>query len=63
MDNAGKAWLIGWVMGLTFVTGIYQLGSPTYALGKQADKVLEDCQRQLPRDQVCELTAKVKEGK
>lgn len=63
MISKANFWLIGYVCGLIFATCLFQFGNETMHTGKQAEKTIEECQKDLPRSQVCELTAKVKEGK
>lgn len=54
-------WLVG--MGMTFGYAI-AIPTPTDEINAElARRVIYDCQKDLPRSQVCELSAKVKEGK
>lgn len=59
---SGFTWfalLYGLVMGLL-------IGSPNYVDGQLLDEArqsIAQCQKDLPRSQVCELTAKIKERK
>lgn len=57
-----------WDMFLLLFTAIvsYWAGVTSVWRGdfyKSANKAIEECQKDLPRSQTCELTAKVKEGK
>ena len=61
-----KDFLVFWIWAmLMFFWGVF-IGNLTPSeenLLKQAKQAIEDCQKDLPRSQVCELTAKVKERK
>lgn len=58
------------ILLLTWSAGIFAFGIVIGVLSwqkpvilEQAIKAIEECQKDLPRSQVCELTAKVKEGR
>lgn len=50
-----------WMFAIGFLAG-YPVKSERLLL-ERASVVIEECEKDLPRSQVCELTAKVKEGK
>jgi len=54
-----------WVFGIGFLWGfaIFVPGRIDQDMIDKAKQVIAECQRQLPRDQICELSAKVKETK
>lgn len=54
---------LGMSFGVILMGIVVTFGSKTQDMGIEAEKVIAECQKDLPRSQVCELTAKVKEGK
>jgi len=54
-----------WVFGIGFLWGfaIFVPGRVEQDILDKAKQVVAECQKDLPRSKVCELTAKVKEGK